>query len=361
MLKVSVIIPVYNVESYLAECLDSVINQTLEDIEILCIDDGSKDKSSEILREYSKKDKRIIIIRQANAGPGAARNNGMKIAEGEYIYFMDADDKILPETLEDTYNKTKKDDLELVFFKLHAFYDSNNKPVHSYNDNYYSLTMFPKDLDNKVFNFKDTKDFIFNIPVSPCNKLYKKDFLDRIEAKFPEGLYFEDNVFFFKVFLNAKRVAIIRKSYYLRRMRDKSITTTYSKELFDFFEILELVKEEFIKNDDLKVFKAQFYDFHISLLVSKFMLIDYENQKKFFEMLKETVFHCLNEYDLNKLDKKSLSYINNIIYSKTSTILKFLLANNIDYLETKTFDSIKMLKLKIRYIIFSFKEKHRLN
>ena len=90
--KVSVILPVYNVEKYLKECLDSILNQTLQEIEVICVDDGSTDRSLEILREYEKKDKRVIVLTQENKGAGAARNKGLAIAKGEYLSFLDSDD-----------------------------------------------------------------------------------------------------------------------------------------------------------------------------------------------------------------------------------------------------------------------------
>lgn len=92
MIKVSVIIPVYNVEKYLEECLDSIINQTLKEIEIICIDDGSTDSSLNVLENYKKKDKRIIVLQQQNLGAGAARNKGLDLARGKYLSFLDADD-----------------------------------------------------------------------------------------------------------------------------------------------------------------------------------------------------------------------------------------------------------------------------
>ena len=108
MIKVSVVIPVYNTYKYLPECLESVINQTLADIEIICINDGSTDFSSKILEEYASKDKRIKIISQNNQGVSCARNRGLEIARGEYIYFLDSDDKITLTALEELYDIAEK-------------------------------------------------------------------------------------------------------------------------------------------------------------------------------------------------------------------------------------------------------------
>lgn len=114
--KVSVILPVYNGEKYLKQCLDSICSQTLKEIEILCVDDGSTDHTAEILADYAKKDERIRVIHQANAGAGAARNNGLRQASGEYLSFLDADDFFEPDMLERAYAKAKEEDAQIVVF-----------------------------------------------------------------------------------------------------------------------------------------------------------------------------------------------------------------------------------------------------
>ena len=114
MAKVSVIVPEYNVEVYLAECLDSILKQTLKDLEIICINDGSTDKSPEILAEYAKKDSRIIVINQENKGPGSARNKGLEIATGEYVAFVDSDDWIDKDYYEKLYNTAVKYNAEIA-------------------------------------------------------------------------------------------------------------------------------------------------------------------------------------------------------------------------------------------------------
>ena len=115
--KVSVIIPVYNVEEYLRECLDSVVNQTLKEIEIICVDDGSTDNSLEILKEYAKKDSRITVITQQNLHAGVARNAGLAVARGEYLSFLDSDDFFELNMLEETYEVAKTENSDLTFYQ----------------------------------------------------------------------------------------------------------------------------------------------------------------------------------------------------------------------------------------------------
>ena len=139
--KVSVIIPVYNTEQYLRECLDSVVNQTLKDIEIICVDDGSTDNSLAILREYKAKDSRIIVLTQENQFAGVARNHGMEAACGQYYAFMDADDCFLPDAIEKMFNLCEQ--YELDFIKAC----------------FYNLEPGKKPYDNKIENPSRTYDY----------------------------------------------------------------------------------------------------------------------------------------------------------------------------------------------------------
>ena len=127
MCKVSVIIPVYNGESYLEQCLDSIIGQTLKEIEIICVNDGSKDRTQQILEKYAEKDSRIQIINQENGGAGAARNAGLRIARGEYLSILDGDDFFEPDMLEKAYKKAKESRAELLVFGSDQYYETTDE------------------------------------------------------------------------------------------------------------------------------------------------------------------------------------------------------------------------------------------
>ena len=124
---VSVIVPVYNVENYLRQCLNSITGQTLKNIEIICVDDSSTDGSKRILEEYAKKDERVKIITQPNKGAGAARNNGLSVAKGKYLSFLDSDDFFEPDMLEHAYNKAEEDCADFVVFKSDQYYTDENR------------------------------------------------------------------------------------------------------------------------------------------------------------------------------------------------------------------------------------------
>ena len=121
--KVSVILPVYNVSDYLRQCMDSIVGQTLKDIEIICVDDGSTDDSLAILKEYEAKDQRVKVIQQANAGAGAARNKGLEIATGEYLSFLDSDDFVDVNMYEQLYLKAKAKDIDVVYCNCNIYKD----------------------------------------------------------------------------------------------------------------------------------------------------------------------------------------------------------------------------------------------
>jgi len=185
MVKLSVIIPIYNDEKYLRECLDSVCNQTLGDIEVICINDGSTDGSLELLKEYSQNDSRIIIIDQENQGSAASRNNGLNIAQGEYIGFLDADDMYInPEGLELMYNSALDNDTEVVSANL-KFITSQRKLIHNHHYDKGTFHYFENDCEI-------TPDE-YGIPFYFYKNIYRRDLVEDI--RFPNLKRGQDPVF----------------------------------------------------------------------------------------------------------------------------------------------------------------------
>ena len=203
--KVSVIMPVYNVENYLRQCLDSVINQTLRDIEIICIDDQSTDGSLGILKDYAAIDPRIRIITQKNAGAGAARNTGLKVAKGEYLSFLDSDDFFELDMLEKAYHACSTNNLDFVVFRSDKF-DNDSK---TYIPLYYSIR---KDLlpDKKVFNYRDIPKDLFKVFVGwAWDKLYSHEFVVSNNLLFQEQRTTNDLLFVFTALVKAKRIMVM--------------------------------------------------------------------------------------------------------------------------------------------------------
>ena len=182
MPKVSIIIPIYNNEKYLMESIDSVLNQTFQDFEIISINDGSTDNSLKILEEYAKKDSRIKIVTQENKGAGSARNEGLKLAKGEYLAFLDGDDFYNLDFLEKMLKKSIDTNSDIVICRANRF-DTETGETSKIN---YSLkTNFLPEKD--VFSYKDIPDKIFNIAQNwNWNKVFKRDFIEKNNIKFQE-------------------------------------------------------------------------------------------------------------------------------------------------------------------------------
>ena len=158
MVKVSVIIPVYNVENYLEECMESIVNQTLTDIEIICINDGSSDNSLTILNKYAEKDNRITVHSQTNKGHAIATNRGMDLANGDFLFFMDSDDILDLKALELTYNAAIEKDVDFVLFKSLNYDDANDR---YYETEVFSMNKIAAVVGENIFNYKDIGELMF--------------------------------------------------------------------------------------------------------------------------------------------------------------------------------------------------------
>ena len=217
--KISVIIPVYNVEPYLRECLDSVVNQTLRDIEIICVNDGSTDNSGAILAEYKVRDKRIIVIMQENRGLSAARNVGIDAAKGKYIYFIDSDDYIDLDALEVLYNRAEELQVDVLCFDFSRFDDQSREiifrlPQREYAEVRTGCALMAAMRDDGVYWVGVWVFFISRKLLKRCN------------LRFYEGIIYEDNLFIAQLLLQARRTAHIQKEFYHWRLRPQSILTT---------------------------------------------------------------------------------------------------------------------------------------
>ena len=230
MIKISVIIPIYNVEQYLKKCLDSVINQTLKDIEIICVNDCSQDNSIKIAEEFAKKDSRIKIVKHTkNQGLGPARNTGIDVATGEYIFFLDSDDYIKNNILELLYDKASSTQSDVTFSQTEVFTELTDKYT----------TKRIKGLKNWI-DCSDLSDFSvdmnnFENSISYINcvawgKLYKTDFLTKNNIRFIDGkVIHEDNGFWLKICSQFPKIAFVQDIGVYYRIRENAITTEIDK------------------------------------------------------------------------------------------------------------------------------------
>ncbi|WP_409201100.1 glycosyltransferase [Methanobrevibacter sp. DSM 116169] len=297
--KVSVVVPVYNVEKYLRKSLDSLINQTLKDIEIICVNDGSTDNSLAILEEYALKDNRIKIITKENGGLSSARNAGMKHITGEYTSFIDSDDWVETDAFELLFRFSKLKDLDILMFPF-KFYDEDTSEV--YQTQYNSLEVIDSKFNEEIFTYIDVKDVLFKIAHSPVNKLYKTSYLNDINAHFEEGLNYEDIAFFFPTFLNAKKVSICRKSFYFYRIRDKSISTTGDEGSYDIFKILTIFLNVMKEKDLFKELKQDILMYLIVNIKFVYIRLNEQYRNDYFKLISE----YYEKFDLNQVDKECL-------------------------------------------------------
>ena len=226
MAKVSIIIPTYNVEMYLVECMESVIHQTLKDIEIICINDGSTDGSLEILKSYAQKDDRIVLVDKENGGYGIAMNIGLEKATGEYIGIVEPDDFVKLDMYESLYQIAKDNDLDFVKADFYRFKRTDEDDM---NMVYNHLSKNPEDY-NKVFNPSEDTEAIRYI-MNTWSGIYKKEFIEKHHIRHNEtpGASFQDNGFWFQTFIFATRAMIVDKPYYMNR-RDNPNSSVHNRE-----------------------------------------------------------------------------------------------------------------------------------
>lgn len=220
---VSVVIPVYNVEQYLCECVDSVLNQTMQDFEIILVDDGATDSSGAICDRYGIQDPRIRVIYQENGGLSAARNTGLDAAAGEYVYFLDSDDYIAPHSLEVLTALAGQEQADVVFFDATVFFtDCEPDPkVYQYHR---SRDYGAKNGRQMLLDLLDTDEYRTAVPLM----LLRLDYMRRNQLRFRPGILHEDELFTFYVYNANGRIAHCHEELYARRMRQASIMTSAS-------------------------------------------------------------------------------------------------------------------------------------
>lgn len=217
---ISIIIPVYNVEKYLRQCLDSVLSQTYTNYEVIMVDDGSTDSSRDICDAYNDGDERFQVIHQNNKGLSVARNTGFQASTGAYIYFLDSDDWIEKTTLEKLIFHAEETDADFVFFDGKSFEDS--KKGYRIRQGYLRKRKYPIGSGIEVFDaLQQSGDFKSAVPTY----LWKRSFLLDNQMSFYPGILYEDMIFSFEAFCKAQRVAHCYEALYHRRIRANSIMT----------------------------------------------------------------------------------------------------------------------------------------
>jgi len=224
--KVSVIIPVYNTEDYVQDALLSIMEQSLEEIQIIVINDGSTDNSLQMVSRLAEQDSRIEVFSQPNKGLSEARNAGLDHSFGKYVYFMDSDDLLEKDTLLICYEKCEKEQLDFVFFDAESFSDDGQQL-----DSFYDYIR-AKFVEDRIYEGTEILRILLDKGIykaSVCFNLINRNFLNSIDLKFYPGIIHEDELFTGLQYISAKRVGCIPKAFFKRRVRVNSImTSTYS-------------------------------------------------------------------------------------------------------------------------------------
>lgn len=285
MPKVSIIMPVYNTQKYLRRCLDALVNQTLKDIEIIAVNDGSTDGSLDILQEYAAKYEMIRVISKENGGQATARNLGIKESTGEYIGFADSDDYVDVTMFEKMYSLAKQKNCDMVECCFHYLMETDGEPK----------VLQPR---GRVREYKNQHDMLIDPQVSPWNKLYRREVLMQPDVYFPEGLIYEDTAFYIKTIPHVKSAAYLDEQlvyYFLRG--NSTMNANKSQKVGNIFPVLENILEFYKKHGFYEEYIQELEYFCVKIvLCSSLSRIGRVTDKKLENELLDKSFAFINRY-----------------------------------------------------------------
>ena len=299
MAKVSIIVPTYNVEQYLAECMDSITGQTLSDLEIICVNDGSTDGSLNILKKYAAADDRIIIIDKKNEGYGCAMNDGLDRASGEYVGIVEPDDYVDLHMYEDLYRIAKEKDLDIIKADFYRFVCNKKGEVLK------SYDALSKDGSgyNEVINPKEN-DKIFSYVLNTWSGIYRRSFIEKyhIRHNVSPGASFQDNGFWFQTFCLAERVYFVNKPYYMNRRDNPNSSVKSREKVYCMNEEYRFIYEQFLNRyPDLK--KRFIYVYSMQRFRNYFWTysrIDRRFRKEYLERMSDELKEAEEKKELNR-------------------------------------------------------------
>ena len=318
MPKVSIVIPVYNVGEYLKTCLDSVVNQTLEDIEIICINDGSTDNSLSILEEFAKKDNRIKLISKPNSGYGHTMNLGFKESQGDYIGIIEPDDYVSLDMYETLFKSALKHDVDFIKADFCRFEGEGETIKFSYvnlskDTSYYNrLITLQKEMES------------FNFVMNTWSGIYKRDFIEEYKIQHNEspGASFQDNGFWFQTFSLATKIYFLNKPFYLKRKDNPNSSVLSKEKVFAMCEEYEFIRKFLDNNPKIKEnqeLKNKLIGIYQKIRFGNYLVtlnrIDKKFRKMFLKRFHEDYTIALKNQELNKslFTKKAWYFLQLII------------------------------------------------
>lgn len=296
-IKVSVIVPIYNAEKYLRQCLDSLLRQSLDSIEIICVDDCSTDKSLQILEEYLQYDRHIHIVKNViNSGAGESRNIGMKMAHGEYLAFLDADDFFEPTFLELTYNKAEKENADILIFD-YTRYDNQSSNTYECSVPLWYSKRVGKD---GYISGANRKYMLNTIPSVPWNKLYRRVFVEGANIIFQPLLYMDDTYFCSMILFLAKKIVYMGIEYdgfvkHRVNTREQLSHNGWRDPLAAYKVLLE--SSSFLQNQGLlQIYQKSFFE-HVMV----YLILAFGELEGVAECHQKTLYDCLYTYGFEKI------------------------------------------------------------
>lgn len=342
--------PVYNVEEYLRSCLESLMNQTLKEIEIICVDDCSTDNCREIIQKYAQKDNRIKLIKHTkNQGPGIARNSGIECAEGEHIMFLDPDDWLEPDACEVAYNQINKNKNDIVFFR-HRVVNEKTKDTYLHDNNYKQfLTVLDKP---NIKLYEDLQGFYIKF-ASVLFQIYKREFLNTNNIKFPDYPHAEDVPFYIKAIACADTVSVINKVLYNYRYREDSLTRTRIKAFEYIFKARELANE-YIEKYAKGTLQEAYLIYYIKSILHWYSKQNYKNKKPYYIEMRKLFINLQEKHDIEAI-KRWINYkkFKNVVNCRWSTyrykeILNILIKNIFSITNSTNHKIITVLGVKFK-------------
>lgn len=316
MVKVSVIVPVYNNEKFLDKCLSSLTEQSLKDIEIVCVNDGSSDSSPDILNKYEEKDDRIIVISQENQGAGASRNNGIDAAKGDYIAFVDADDWLEPDGLEKLYANAISNDSDVVLFNsVERWPDDKSK------ERIYIPIEENKNWDNFVFDYNYSKRLVMNAMFVVWSKLYKTSFLKENDIKCDTYKIFNDVRFHIESMLLSERISYVPEILYnYNKLNEDSLQTSKSNsnKRMLVFDLFDGVEDFLVKHNLFDEFYLNFVQFKITESKANLERTTDEFKEEFYQkMRKEFIRMDVGEETLDEIPNVYHSFYMHVLMNES--------------------------------------------
>lgn len=344
MEQVSVIIPIYNVEKYLVKCINSVINQTYKNIEIICVNDGSTDNSLAILKNLSQKDSRIKIINKKNGGLSSARNEGLKHVTSEYVYFLDSDDWIEPDTIRLLLCKMLSNDVDCVIHSVKLIPENDNCKSRVIEcQNWFDSKNKPDGIYDVISEINQ------DIPSVAWNKLYKMEIIDKYNCKFPEDLIEEDEAFIWIYMIHCKRYYYLNNQFYNYLIKSNSIMENRNNtiHILDILYIQQIIYEVVSKYKNINEYKNALTTNYINVVNGLYQRMPREYRKDAVKRIKLY-------YENTNHDKAILKLYKNCKYKKFKQFIQGIFS-----ITNIKFDNYVGKQLKLFGLKFKFKNKYK--